>query len=393
MSKTALSFGPLTVSFSEDHFCRNMLDTMYGDLPKSSSNVDIKVTGHDWRETEIPPSYIIRASDRISVNDCRHHVDEVRSYSPPKKWVIDRIGQRGYALAVDGWESETLSIDVYYDGKLYENTLAPLRYYLKFKNWTYSEYCNIITKNFTYNILEPICQAWMLKKGYTFLHAGSISADGSGIALTGWGGAGKTSATSALVKRSDKMKFLSDDLAILTSQGELHPYYKSSVIYPYNTEGEYLPESNFLSGYSDQLHWNLHKLKNGKKGVRRRISPKKLFGEQVGSPGPRPLEQIVFLSRERRDKPNHESITSEELARRSTAVILDELDWLIEYSSTVRAAGSMCIDPINIIQRTESVYQNCFNKTETVLLRIPKNTPPNELAEYIEEFIICENTT
>jgi hypothetical protein len=322
---------------------------MYGNLPESSSNADIQISGHDWRETEIPDSCIIRASDQISVAEDLHLVNEVRSYAPPKKWIVDRIGQQGYALVIDGWSKNKLSIDVYYDGKLYENTMNPLRHLLKFKDWTFANYCDKLAKRFIYDDFEPICQAFMLKKGFTFLHAGSISVGGSGVAFTGWGGAGKTSTTSALIKQSDKIDFLSDDLAFITSQGELYPYYKSSVIYPYNTEGENLSESDFLNGFSDKSQWKIHKWKGGKKGVRRRVPPKKLFGENVGSPGSRTLDQVVYLSREKRDKVVHESITSEELARRSTAVILDELDWLIEYSSTVRAAGSISIDPYNLI--------------------------------------------
>lgn len=388
MPQPMYSLGPLTVSFSGDPFCRNLLETMYGNLPESSSDADIQISGYDWRETEIPPSCIIRASDQISIADDLHHVDECRSYSLPQKWIVDRIGQLGYALVIDGWNKDTLSIDVYYDGKLYENTMKPLRYLLKFRDWSFANYCDKLVKNFIYDIFEPICQVLMLKNGFTFLHAGSISFDGYGVAFTGWGGAGKTSTTSALVKQSNKIKFLSDDLTIITSQGKLYPYYKSSVIYPYNTGGENLLQSEFLNGVDDQLQWNIHKWKGGKKGVRRRVSPEKLFGDDVGSPGSRTLDQVVYLSREKRDKLTHKFITSEELARRSTAVILDELDWLIEYSSTVRAAGSISVDPYDIIQQIESVYQESFNSVEKVLLRIPKNTPPDELAEYVEDSII-----
>lgn len=388
MSESTFALGPLTVSFSDDEFCCNLLEKMYGDLPQSSSNADIRITGYDWRETGIPPTCRVRGSDRISVDANRHHVDKIYSHSPPQKWVVDRIGQRGYALVIDGLDSEILSLDVYYDGKLYKDTMKPLRYYLKFKDWTFADYRDKVAKNLVYDVFEPIWQARMLKTGASFLHAGSVSVNGHGVALTGWGGAGKTSATSTLIRQSDEINFLSDDLAIITSQGELYPYYKSSVIYPYNTEGQIISESEFLSGFSDRLQWKIHKWRGGKKGVRRRIPPKTLFGEQLGSPSPVELDKVVYLSREKRDTLDHESVTSEELARRSTAVILDELDWLIEYSSTVRAAGSMSIDPCEIIQKTKSIYQESFDEAETVLLRIPMNTPPGELADYLRGFII-----
>ena len=387
MSKHTFNIGPLTVSFAEDDFCYNLLETMYGDLPESSSDADIQIRGHNWRETKVPSKCVIRASDQISVDGEMYYINEIHSISPPQKWVTDRIGQRGYALVIDGVDSETLSLDVYYDGRLYEDTARPLRCYLRFSDRTFANYRDKLAKDFVYEIFEPVWQARMLKKGVTFLHSGSVSIDGSAIALTGWGGAGKTSATTALVRKSDNIQFLSDDLAIVTSQGELYPYYKSSVIYPYNTEDGALLESDFLNGSIDQLQWKVGKYKNGKKGVRRRIPPKKLFSGQVGSPGSRSLEKVVYLSREKRNELDHEYMTTEELARRSTAVILDELNWLVEYSSTVRAAGSKCTDPYDIVQRTEKVYQDTFSDVENILLHIPMSARPTELASYIKSSI------
>lgn len=390
MNSTKVAIGPLTVSFAEDPFCRNLLNTMYGKLSHSESDIDVQIEGHDWRETAIPHEGITRASDRILTDGDTHYIVNIRSYSPPKKWVVDHVGQHGYALVIDGWDSDILSIDVYYDGTLYENGFYPIRYYLKFRDRTFANYRDKLAKNFVYGVLEPLWQAWMISQETTFLHASSLSINGRGIALTGWGGSGKTSASSALIRNSEHIKFLSDDLAIITSQGEIYPYYKSSVIYPYNTAGDTLPKSDFLNGFSDQFQWKLREWKNGKKGVRRRVPPEKLFAGQVGRPGSRELEKVVYLSREKREYLDHEWIASEEMARRSTAVILDELDWLIEYSSAICATGSMSVVPQNIVERTEGIYRNCFDSVETVLLHIPMNSGPNELADYLVDSVVNE---
>ena len=108
-----------------------------------------------------------------------------------------------------------------------------------------------------------------------------------------------------------------------------------------------------------------------------------LFEDSVGSPEPRKLSTAIYLSREARDGFDHERISHEDMARRSTSVILDELDWLMEYTTALRAAGST-VEPREIIKRTERNYRKCFDGSETVLLRIPRDTGPTELADYVE---------
>ncbi|WP_435348901.1 hypothetical protein [Haloarchaeobius sp. HRN-SO-5] len=302
--------------------------------------------------------------------------------------MTDRIGQCGYAIKIEGWDTETLLIDVYYDGTLYEGGLAPLRWLLKIQNRAFANYEDRLGKHFVYDVFEPLWQWWMLSNGVSFLHSAAISVDGQGVVLTGWGGSGKTSATSSLIRQSGDVKFLSDDLTFVTDEGELYPYYKSSVIYAHNTAGEGVPEDIILDGFGDRLQWYLRKRQYGDKGVRRRIPPKKLFEEKVASQSPKDLWTAVYLLRENRDQLSHKPISAEELARRSTAVILDELDWLVEYSAAACSAGSTAISPQDVVENTEGVYNDCFKDVETILVQIPMHTGANELADYIESEIL-----
>jgi len=383
MTSLPVAIGPLTVQFSEDPFCQSIQDWMYGELPVSQSDVDIEIKGNDLRETRVPDVGATRASESISLDGERVYVHKIRSYSRPERWVVDRLGHRGYALRIDGWDTDVLSIDVYYHGALYEDGLSPIRTLFKLNDWTFADYQDRLAKHFVYDVFEPLWQGWMLRQGYTFLHAASISVGGRGVVLTGWGGTGKTSATSSLIRRSDDIEFLSDDLSIVSDEGDLYPYYKSSVIYAYNTEGDEMPASALLKGSLDRAHWHWRAWRYGKKGVRRRIPPEALFEGSVGSPEPRKLSTAIYLSREVRDGFDHERISYEDMARRSTSVILDELDWLMEYTTALCAAGST-VEPREIIKRTERNYRKCFHGSETVLLRIPRDTGPTELADYVE---------
>lgn len=388
MSSESVSIGPLTVSFSDDPFCQNMLQTMYGDLAVSSSETDIEIRGHDWRETEVPAKGKIRATDEISIDSKYVFVDEVRSYNFPKSWVIDRIGQRGYAIKIGGWETETLCIDIFYDGTLYESELPHLRRAFKVKNRTFANYRDEFAKHFVYDIFEPLCHAWMLSKGVAFLHAASISVDGEGVVLTGGGGTGKTSATSTLIQNLSNVRFLSDDLVFVTEESDLHPYYKSSVVYAYNTAGGAIPEKNILDGIGDRLQWEWRKHRYGEKGVRRRVPPEDLYEGKVAPQAGHDFRLAIYLIREERKQCSHESISSEELARRSTAVIMSELDWLVEYSSSISSVGSTAIDLQHLIENTKSIYNRCFEHVEPILLRIPMNATPESLANYIEREIL-----
>ncbi|WP_255194496.1 hypothetical protein [Natronobeatus ordinarius] len=388
MERDSVAIGPLTVSFSDDPFCRNILDTMYGELPRSSSKPDIRITGHDWRTTELPQNETIQASQKISVCGDVHYVNEVRSYGLPKSLVVDRIGQRGYAFEIEGWETDSLNIDVYYDGKLYNSGLYPLRYLLKLKNRFFAEYQTGLAKHFVRSVFEPLWLAWMSKKGFAFLHAASVSVNGRGVALTGWGGTGKTSTTIRWIQQSDDISFLSDDLAIISGQGKIYPYYRSIVIYSYNTDNSILSKSVFLDGVADQLQWNWRERRYDGMGVGRRVPPEELFDDQLGLGGPPELDVAVYLSREERERFTHEYLSAEELAQRSTAVILFELDWLLEYSATVCSAGSIAICPQDIVNDIGNTYRKCFRDVKTILLRTPTSAGPEELTDYLEAEIL-----
>lgn len=382
MTERSVLIGPLTVSFSDDPFCTDVIETMYGQLENSDSPADIRIRGHDWQEIGIPTDLNTKATDSITLENGVIHVDQRRPHSPPVSWLTDRIGQRGCILRIEGWESSTLSIDIYYDGKLYENNLSPVRWALQANNNTFVSYANGLAKAFVYNIFEPLVQGWILSKGISFLHSASILLEENAIVMTGAGGAGKTSSTSMLIKQSDDIHFMSDDLSFISEDGVVYPYNKSSMIYAYNTAGSTINENELLEGMIDRSHWKWRKQQFGDHGVRRRVPPEKLFDGQVAPPTGQTLGAAIYLIREKREQIQHEHISTPELARRSTGVIIDELDWLIEYSAALCSAG-LDTTPQKILKDTESVYKKSFADAKTTLVRIPTETGPDELAKYL----------
>lgn len=387
MPEHTFLLGPLTVSFSDDPFCEDVLESMYGQLPESSSPVDVRIRGFDWRDNTLPSSKGTRATDKLSQSDGVVRVDKRRPNGPPVSWVTDRIGNRGCVLQISGWELDTLTLDVYYDGTLYENGLFPLRWALKANNNTFVSYTNGLAKHFVYNIFEPLVQGWMLSQSLSFLHAASINTEKGAVVITGTGGAGKTSSTTTLIRQSQDIEFLSDDLVFVSGEGEVYPYYKSSMVYAYNTVGDSIDEEELLNGVPDRIHWKWRKHQFGDHGARRRVAPEALFEGQVGSPEAKDLRAAIFLVREERDAVQHETISNEELSRRSTGVIFDELDWLFEYSAALCSIGST-ITPSSMLSDVEAVYREVFKGAEKVLVHVPTGADPDVLARYIRSEIL-----
>lgn len=385
--QTVVDFGPITVSFSSDEFSMNVLGSMYGDLPESNSNIDIKINAAGVSESNITLEKQIKANDNIYVDGDRHVIDQLRHFSPPVQTIINRMGDFGYYITISGWERDILEIEVLYDKRVFHQSKNLLHNVFKLYTSEFSSYGDLLSKVFVYDILEPILHAQMISNDTSLLHAASISIDGQGVILTGQGGTGKTSTTINLLNETPNSTFLSDDLAIVTKDGDVHPYNKSCVVYAYNT-GDTISQSQLVNGLIDQMHWKFHYWNGGKKGVRRRVSAEKLFNKKVQNSESYPIETVVYLSREKREDIAHEQIEATEVAQRSTAVILNELDWLVEYSSAVCSTGSTSLTPKKIIEQTEKIYTNSFADSNNILLHIPFDTGPQAIVTYLQSNVI-----
>ncbi len=82
--------------------------------------------------------------------------------------------------------------------------------------------------------IGPVMQWLLMQKDHSMVHSAAVAVGGRGILLPGWGGTGKTSAITCLLKDVADTSFLSDDYTILSAKGELLAYPKAFFIYPYH---------------------------------------------------------------------------------------------------------------------------------------------------------------
>ncbi|MBC8490522.1 MAG: hypothetical protein H8D45_31285, partial [Bacteroidetes bacterium] len=131
----------------------------------------------------------------------------------------------------------------------------------------------------------------------TVLHGSSITRNNRTVLITGWGGTGKTSTQLQLISKHG-WKYLSDDISLVDSIGNVYYYPRYIMIYPYNLLGQkelYLKligERNLV----DRLQWALKKRQYGLHGVRRRISPVSIHGkDNIGISGK--ITQVIYIIR------------------------------------------------------------------------------------------------
>lgn len=97
-------------------------------------------------------------------------------------------------------------------------------------------------------------QLLSLKSSSSFCHSAAVERNGNAILFPSWGGVGKTTITSGLIKK-EGLDLLGDDLNIISKNGSVVGFPKEMVIYPYHSEvfpevfssGEGPPLPNFLT--------------------------------------------------------------------------------------------------------------------------------------------------
>jgi len=156
------------------------------------------------------------------------------------------------------------------------------------------------------------------------IHAAAMSFNGKGVLIAGSGGSGKTSAILSL-RNNNKTSFLSDDIAVLSSNGSVYPNFSWPKIYGYNLTD--IPElkSQIFSTRSvfDRLNFNLRAKLNLSK-VRRKIRPKDLFNKI--SKDAVKLSAIYYLFRQDISKVIVEKLNVPEAIEMSIAIMETEYE-------------------------------------------------------------------
>src|SRR5690625_1536679 len=132
------------------------------------------------------------------------------------------------------------------------------------------------------------------------IHSAGFVYKNKSFLLGGTGGTGKTSASLEISKKNSAL-FLNDDMSIIDSQGFIYPNLAYPKIYAYNTIGDIELENKLIKHHSflNKIHWKIKKKKNSEK-VRRKISPKDLYGSVINEKVK--LDFYIILFREKVSK-------------------------------------------------------------------------------------------
>ena len=263
----------------------------------------------------------------------------------------------------------------------------PLVYKLRSSEYETPDFA--IARSFIFRCFYPIMQLKAISQDKSFIHGSTITKNNESIIMTGWGGSGKTSLSSCVLYEDKEYTFQSDDIAILSSNGETYFNPMVAHIYPYNLVGfkDFESKLSSLQSFSSRLHWKLKKKIKGMKGVRRRVRPVDLF--QVNR-GKAKLSKVIFFQRKDIPKTVISKIDSSTMSQLSLNVIMTEVSSLVsilsKFGSTYRSAGDESL-PVKIFnvdielycKHQISIYENSLRNVDCFIVEVPIKHGPKEL--------------
>jgi hypothetical protein len=372
----AISFFNLDIKLEYKGPIGKLLLNEFDWLPSSSGSPNLCFT--------LTPGFVSPPTTGAYVDDCVWVTDEEAFIDVRNN---NFFGDKRYQLSLEREDGAT-AVTVYYDSALQEFRNKIAHSVIKRANWNYISRQRIVADNILYDVFEPIIHWHLTERNAGFLHASSAVKDGTGVVFTGWGGAGKTSTCVQLVEKHD-WKFTSDDLTVVSANGTLIPYTKSMQIYPYNVSKD--TSSIFASrGPLDRLQWEAFRRVKGKKGVRRRFSPATYFGQKSHLTERTETSSVFYLLREERGEISVNPESKDALAERAASTISHEFDefiWLLRVLNA--AAPGRFPSPLEFVSDSREVYTNVFTTVPDVnLIRIPVETTPVELADYVRTSLL-----
>lgn len=247
----------------------------------------------------------------------------------------------------------------------------------------------MLAKNVIYELLDPLLLAALLAKEATLVHAGAVvSQDGLGLLLMGTGGVGKTTTVLDLVLNQG-WRYLADDLVVLSDRG-LSRYPKDLQVYAYNLA--LVPELGgpLMAGRGaiDRAVWNGRLKALGPANVRRRVSAERLLGpEPVGSGAP--LAAAVKLTAAPRVAGvTVQSVPSDQLARQSASVILDEFWDFSRFTNALATLNSDAPSLADLHGEITGVLEGSLRRVPCVEVLVPPGTSGSAISEALQKTVL-----
>jgi hypothetical protein len=221
--------------------------------------------------------------------------------------------------------------------------------------------------------------------------AGFSDANRMGILVGGTGGVGKTSMELSLCTEGE-YKFLCDDIAVVSNDGNIHPNLAFPKIYGYNMEDNDVLKAKVFKQRSliDKAAFKFRYYLKGPDKVRRKMSPKELFAGYENAPVP--LGKYFILVKERR--PSIECLAvDKKVAARMTVEIMSAEYW--RFHNHLRwhifnCAARDC-DPIivldDVIKRWSACLNTALRRSKNYIVKIPLSSPHETLIQELSSVI------
>lgn len=262
-------------------------------------------------------------------------------------------------------------------------------------------------------LVSQECNEWLviaiqlsfLSCGYTLLHAAALEKGGQVLLLPSWGGVGKTATVCRFV-REHGWRLLGDDLVVL-GHGEVKPFLKPFVIYPYHKD--LFPEL-FRSGENHTVK-NLtvsSMMSRMIPGVKRmlrpfprvlaylrkhnpqsmRVSPRKIFTEEQISEGGVSM-RMVWLERSMKTEVFYGQISAETLSSKAVTVSCVEL-FAEKLESVYHMCGCGMLQYGEVFGRMHKIIRDEAEKVQCDLLEIPSSVEITDVGEIIYQNLMTE---
>lgn len=267
---------------------------------------------------------------------------------------------------------------------------------LQFLDWNYLSAPQVLAKSFMYSCFNLITGILHAKRGAAcYLHASSFEKSGFGVALAACGGVGKTTSMLRLVVRNG-WRYLSDDVALIDSAGNLIRTPLRIQVYGYNVAGEAELSRRLLRSRRllDRISWHVRLLRKGPNRTRRRVSAEDLFGPASVS-SIAPCRVVVFMERANIKDASITGLPKSDLIDRMACIMPSEIGGLNELSEGLRLVGC------NLEGFNRDEYQRAYKEVlnsalascSVFLLKIPRRYSPAELSNYIKDFLKGEHAS
>ena len=224
------------------------------------------------------------------------------------------------------------------------------------------------------------------------VHSSSMVApDGRAILIGGTGGVGKTSLELELCMNRG-YAFMADDISVVDTDGFVHPNLAFPKIYSYNVKGNPVLKKKVLSKCSvdDRLAWYFKYFFFGANSVRRKVSPRELFGGYANEK--KKISKYYILIKEKREDIMISKIDASTAARMTIAIVKTEysefFNHILWHEFYCYAKGVNPIISMNDIrERWNRQLVKVFEQFETSLVFIPMGLEHRKFVQSVSDII------